>query len=156
MIEQFMLKNNLSHRELIDHWEAFQHLSNTTSQVKLKLIDRETKERIGKLYKELRRLGIYPVKPSGEKMTFVERETKEIPYSPEVERIPKKDCAFGDCKNCRVIIYPEKSNCEIRTREWMKGINNILSVSKRAPGEGVKMSFELIDYMQNDFMGGVK
>ncbi len=155
MIDKLLEENNLTHKELIAHWNAYQHLSHTSSLVKLKPIKDEIRNRIAKFYKGLRQRGYYPLKPEGEVMIFGKRDTGYIPYSQEVERLPKKDCKFGDCKNCRVMIYPEKTNCEVRTLEWMKGISNVLSVPHRPKGEGQKMAQDLIDYMTHDFMGGV-
>lgn len=57
----------------------------------------------------------------------------------------------GECKKeaCQPCQY--KNNCKIRGKEWIKGIRSILQ-NKR----GLTGAEELINYMQNEFMGGLK
>ncbi len=55
-------------------------------------------------------------------------------------------CDRDKCQGC-----PKLKNCQIRGREWIKGINLIM-----ANNRGQKGADELIHYMQYEFMGGIK
>ena len=55
------------------------------------------------------------------------------------------ECKRDACRGC-----PHVKNCQIRGREWIKGINAILR-----GGLGISGADELIHHMQHDFMGGL-
>jgi hypothetical protein len=156
MIKKLMEKYKLAHETLISHWEAYRNFANTGKETKLNAMKFETKDTISKLYRELRNQGIYPMKPSGGKMIFEHRESKHLPFNPEVKRSEKKDCKYGDCKACEVMVYQDEYNCEPRTKEWLKGIDTIMGKMPQAKGEGKKQAEEFIHYMDHGFMGGVK
>ena len=56
------------------------------------------------------------------------------------------ECTREACKNCQHF-----KSCKVRGKEWIKGINTILS-SKHG---GKKQAQELINYMKYQFMGGI-
>ncbi len=64
------------------------------------------------------------------------------------ESLYEGDCTRQKCNGCEHI-----KNCKVRGREWIKGINTILS-KKRALGEGKQMAEDIIKFMTKDFMGG--
>jgi hypothetical protein len=55
----------------------------------------------------------------------------------------------GKCDRTKCLGCPHLKNCQVRGREWIRGINAIMN-----GGLGKKGSEELIRYMKNDFMGG--
>ena len=56
----------------------------------------------------------------------------------------------GKCERTECLGCPHLQACQVRGREWIKGINSIIRASL-----GKKGATELIRYMKNDFMGGV-
>lgn len=150
-----MEQHKINEADLISHWDAYFQLSNYSTEKKVNAIPSGTREAIGKFYSDLRRQGIYPSGTRDGRIQYQQSQTPTEKYQ-TVERLNNTDCKYGQCKTCHVMIYPEKTNCEIRTREWITGINNILSVTHRPIGEGKKLAEEFIDCMQHDFMGGIK
>jgi hypothetical protein len=59
-IEEIMLSMDLDDNQLIDHQRAYESLSRHGSDRKLKAIDQEARQKIGRFYRKLRELGIYP------------------------------------------------------------------------------------------------
>lgn len=55
------------------------------------------------------------------------------------------ECRRDACRGC-----PHLKNCQVRGREWIKGINTIMR-----KGLGKKGAEEVIRYMNADFMGGI-
>ena len=53
------------------------------------------------------------------------------------------------CPTCEEL--HKTRTCSIRMKEWLKGINTILS-KPRAKGEGTRMAGELINQMKHNFM----
>lgn len=53
------------------------------------------------------------------------------------------------CRNCQRLHH-----CAIRVREWVKNIEILMS-KKHEKGDGERMAEEIINYMNNDFMGGI-
>ncbi len=58
------------------------------------------------------------------------------------------------CKQCPRMSNPKNHSCQIRVKEWVKGIETILS-KRRERGEGERMAEEVINYMTKEFMGGI-
>jgi hypothetical protein len=56
----------------------------------------------------------------------------------------------GECQREQCWGCPYVGNCKPRAKEWMKGVNTILNSNL-----GKKGADELIDYMKNEFMGGI-
>lgn len=67
------------------------------------------------------------------------------------ESIYRGECTRHVCDGCDYVLA-----CKTRGKEWIKGINIILENRSRPKGEGKKMAQELINYMTNEFMGGIK
>ncbi len=55
------------------------------------------------------------------------------------------------CKGCARLDY-----CKTRAEEWIRNIDVILNGYPRPKGEGQAMAEEIINYMQKDFLGGIK
>lgn len=154
-INRVMEKLGINDGDLLTHWEASQQLSHHSSDKKLNAIPQDKREAIGNFYSALRRQGIYPTGTKNWEMRYSQSPTPTEKYK-EIQRISKNNCAWDDCKSCRVMTYPESENCETRTREWIAGIENILAVTVRPPGEGKQLAEELIIHMRDNFMGGIK
>ena len=56
----------------------------------------------------------------------------------------------GECKYVRCRPCDHARNCKIRGREWLRGIRSILNGKL-----GSKGASQLIDFMTEDFMGGI-
>jgi hypothetical protein len=72
LVESLMEKFELTHEELVSHWEAHDYLSRHGSEVKLKKIPSWVREKIAALYAECRSKGIYPMRPQEGKMEFLD------------------------------------------------------------------------------------
>jgi len=71
-IKEIMLATNLDEEDLIMHAEASDYLSRHGSERKLNAIDDEVKGRIGRFYRKVRDLGIYPGPIQNGKLTWQE------------------------------------------------------------------------------------
>jgi hypothetical protein len=65
------------------------------------------------------------------------------------------ECTRESCRGCPRIKNPKVDGCEVRSKEWLKNINTLLSVENRPKGEGKQMAEDIIHYMKNEFMGGI-
>jgi hypothetical protein len=59
-IEEIMLSMELDDEQLIEHHRAWEAVTRHGSERKLNAIDKEVREKIGRFYRKLRELGIYP------------------------------------------------------------------------------------------------
>jgi hypothetical protein len=153
--EEIMEKHKVSDSDLLNHWEAWRQITLFSSEKKLNAIPADKRKSIADFYSDMRKNGFYPDRARDSKIKFISCKVPVTPHEHFVERIPSEGCDFGKCGSCRVITHSDRSNCRTRTAEWLAGINNILSVSHRPQGEGAKLAEQQIDYMTNDFMGGV-
>lgn len=123
-----MTKYDLTHEDLIDHWEAWRSLTDFNNSTKLRVIAKERRQKIAKFYAALRRDGVYPLRHSDKHMIFSGAGTKQ-PIQPEVKMQPDEDCTFasGGCERCAVMRYQEEMTCRRRAKRWMQGIDEILA-----------------------------
>jgi hypothetical protein len=69
-IEEIMLSMELTEDQLIDHQRAWESVTQHGSERKLNAIDKEVRDKIGRFYRKLRDLGIYPGPIQDGKLTW--------------------------------------------------------------------------------------
>jgi hypothetical protein len=148
-------KHGIEESDLLSHWEAWRNVTLYSSEKKLNSIPEARRKTIAEFYDDIRKAGFYPIGPDGESMKFTKTRSPVPGKPPKVEKIDSSNCKFGDCHKCRVVIYQDTCNCKTRTAEWQKAVNQIMAGWPRKKGEGTKMANDFIDYMKNDFMGGI-